>query len=263
MQHTLNTDTPPTRVGAQVSAEHIEAEPRRAESATLVRPIVGVPQEATEAQPVPVAAQPRVTAEPSVVRGTPSNPATPSREPEQATAEAMTARGLAAALQQRGGTLTMRLHPESLGAMRIQMELGGGNVAVNLEVHTEQAHRLLTQSLDALRATLESRGLTVQKLGVQLGVAPPPASAATHASTSGGGPGLNDGNGRGQDAGAQFQHDAGDGRSRSWLGGDQRHHSGHGGAGPHAEESPHDGPGTGRDFDDVWRTLRLGVDARA
>ncbi len=177
--------------------------------------------------------------------------------------ETLAARGLAAALNQRGGTLTMRLIPETLGAMQVRMDVNAGVVNVDLHVVTEQAQRLLTQSLDTLRASLESKGLIVERLGVHL----TPGASTSGVASGGGGTsaGMQDGQTNGsmgrQDAGTSFQHDAGDGRSRSWLGGDQRNREGHGGAGPHAQTDPIAHAGAAPGFDGVWQRLVLGVDA--
>lgn len=181
--------------------------------------------------------------------------------------EQMVSRGLSAAMQQRGGSLTMRLAPESLGAMRIQMDLQPGVVTVNLEVVSPEAHRLLSQSIESLRASLEAKGLAVEKLGVSL--APPSLQGGlgTQPHAGGGGAGWNQGGTpeqpRWQDADARFaNHDAGDGRSRSWLGGDQRNDNGSGGAGRHAHQGDPQSLGE-TDFADLWSRLRPGVDATA
>lgn len=189
--------------------------------------------------------------------------ATPTpRTPDAATLEALASRGLTAALQQKGGTLTMRLIPETLGSMKIQMDVKQGIVNVNLEVGTAEAHRLLTQSLDTLRTALESRGLAVDKLGVQ--ITPNHAPANTGGTTLGQSQaGTPDTQNRTQDAAGSFmQHDAGDGRSRSWLGGDQRDSNRHGGAGPHTDGIT-DSEAETSGFGGVWQRLRLGVNATA
>lgn len=77
-------------------------------------------------------------------------------------------RGLAAALNQKGGTLTMLLNPASLGSLRIAMSIDAGSVSVTMEAVRPEAHELLNRNLQSLRTVLEARGLTVERMGVQL-----------------------------------------------------------------------------------------------
>ncbi len=87
-------------------------------------------------------------------------------------------RGLFAAVKQNGGSLTMRLHPSSLGQLKIEMSIQGNNVSADITTTTEQAQQLLADSLAALRSALESKGLTVTQLNVNHS---PPTTAATQA----------------------------------------------------------------------------------
>lgn len=198
---------------------------------------------------------PASAASPTAAAGTP-------RSTNMTQLESLVSRGLSASLAQRGGTLTMRLLPDSLGAMRIQMDVQQGVVRVSMDVANAQAHRLLTDSLDTLRASLEARGLSVEKLGVTLTPSGHAAAASLGAGANAGGsnsPGTGDPNSQRQDANGQFsQHDAGDGRSRSWLGGDQRNQERPGGAGPHASIGTN---AKDESFGDLWQRLRVGVDA--
>lgn len=82
--------------------------------------------------------------------------------------EAQLGRGLAAALRQGGGTVTMRLQPEALGDMKIKMDLEPGRVAARFEVATDQARELLDKSMDTLRSALEARGLDVERLEIRV-----------------------------------------------------------------------------------------------
>jgi flagellar hook-length control protein FliK len=77
------------------------------------------------------------------------------------------ARGLTAAVNQRGGSITLRLVPESLGLVRIHMSIDRGAVSVRLEATNPAAQGLLTEHIAMLRGSLESRGLTIDKLSVQ------------------------------------------------------------------------------------------------
>lgn len=83
-------------------------------------------------------------------------------------------RGLTAMINQRGGVMTMRLDPPDLGELRIQMSLSRGVVSAQFEASNPQAHELINKHLATLRSSLESQGLTVERLQSQ---APPAASS--------------------------------------------------------------------------------------
>lgn len=97
------------------------------------------------------------------------------------------ARGLAAAAAQKGGSITMRLIPETLGQVRIQMDLVQGSVSVRIETSGAAAQGLLNQNLAMLRQSLESKGLAVNRISVDL--APPtgaPVALGAQRESSGG-----------------------------------------------------------------------------
>ncbi|GAB4553684.1 MAG: hypothetical protein Tsb0013_16130 [Phycisphaerales bacterium] len=97
------------------------------------------------------------------------------------TVEAQVSRGVGAALSQRGGSITLKLAPESLGHVKVSLRVDRGDVTLDLEATTEQAHRALTKELGALRASLESRGLRVEKAQVHLAPAPVHTNSADQA----------------------------------------------------------------------------------
>lgn len=76
-------------------------------------------------------------------------------------------RGLQSALQQPGGTVTLRLTPPELGTVRIQLQLASGTVSASLQAESASARTMLTQQLSQLRTALESQGLNVERLNVQ------------------------------------------------------------------------------------------------
>ncbi len=116
-------------------------------------------------------------------------------------------RGLAAVVRQRGGSLTLRLHPASLGSVRIEMSFDAGAVNAQLRATTAQAQQLLESNLSQLRTALESRGLVVDRLGVQL------ASGVSHSPANKGGGTLAEQHPENPHT-PTSRHDAGDGRSR-------------------------------------------------
>ncbi len=78
------------------------------------------------------------------------------------------ARGLQSALAQRGGTVTLRLHPPELGILKVQMQIQEGQVRAQFVTESAAAKGLLTQELGNLRTALERQGLTVERLEVQM-----------------------------------------------------------------------------------------------
>ncbi len=81
-------------------------------------------------------------------------------------------RGMAAVLKQGAtqgnGRVTLRLRPEALGELKIQMDMKEGVVQARFEVTTQQARGLLDEHLPALRAALQARGLAVHRLEVSV-----------------------------------------------------------------------------------------------
>ncbi|MEM6459842.1 MAG: flagellar hook-length control protein FliK [Planctomycetota bacterium] len=107
----------------------------------------------------------------------PVNPANPAPAGQAATTAATNPtdtlnaarinRGLANAVNQQGGNVTLRLTPPEMGTVRISLNLQGTAVSAQFHAETDAAQRLLTQQLSQLRASLESQGLQVERLGVQ------------------------------------------------------------------------------------------------
>jgi flagellar hook-length control protein FliK len=125
-------------------------------------------------------AGPRATPQPgaTVVRGaagtqgvstsrtpmrTPAPPPQPPAKPEPLP---QVVRGLALALRQGGGTVSMKMHPENLGTVTVRLRVDGGEVRARLETSEESARRLLLDSTDELRAALEARGLRVERIEI-------------------------------------------------------------------------------------------------
>ena len=77
-------------------------------------------------------------------------------------------RGLAAAVRQNGGSITIKMVPEALGALRIQMSISGGAVDVQFDATTEQAREVLHRNIESLRQSLTNKGLGVERMQVNL-----------------------------------------------------------------------------------------------
>ena len=117
-------------------------------------------------------------------------------------------RGLETLVRQRGGSLTMRLDPPSLGQLKVEMRMEGGRVAVLLTAATDSARSLLGDNLGSLRQALEDRGLAVDRLVVETSTRTSEGSQGSRSEHRGDG---QDARGGQDTAGRQ---DAGDGRSR-------------------------------------------------
>ena len=117
-------------------------------------------------------------------------------------------RGLETLARQRGGTLTMRLDPPSLGQLKLEMKMNAGRVTVLLTSASDSARSLLRDNLGSLRQALEDRGLAVDRLAVET------AGRTSEGSSNQ----RSENRGDGQDArGGQEtadRQDAGEGRSR-------------------------------------------------
>jgi flagellar hook-length control protein FliK len=113
-------------------------------------------------------------------------------------------RGMQSMINQRGGTLNMRLTPPELGDVRISMTIVRDVVSAQFFAQSAEAQTMLDKHMGTLRASLEQQGLTVERLQVHASN----SSNGSNASTTGGN--END------DAG-----DAGEGRSRGRRDGEQ------------------------------------------
>ena len=86
---------------------------------------------------------------------------------ETAMFRAQLAQGLGAALRQGKGEVTLRLRPHSLGELQVRLHIRDGTVDAQIKPTTHQAHRLLEQSVEALRHAFEARGLQPGRIEIQ------------------------------------------------------------------------------------------------
>lgn len=123
-------------------------------------------------------------------------------------------RGMTAVMNQRGGSLTMRLDPPELGQMRIQMTITRGSVSAVFHATTDAAREALERNMTTLRTSLERQGLTVERLQV-MQTTTPSAQSHTHNSTQH--HAQHQSGGEQHNTGDRAQQDAGDGRSRGFT----------------------------------------------
>ncbi len=98
----------------------------------------------------------------------PSERTSRGSEAQDTSLRAQVARGVMAAANQRGGSVVVRLQPETLGQLRVHIDSSRGSLAVRLDVGSEQARGLLRQSMGELRAALAERGLNVDQPQIRL-----------------------------------------------------------------------------------------------
>ena len=87
-------------------------------------------------------------------------------------------RAMRTVINQRGGSLTLRLNPPELGELRIRLEMQQHTVTARFEAANEMVRQLLQQQLPQLHSALSSHGFTVEQIQVQVhsGGANPQAS---------------------------------------------------------------------------------------
>ena len=86
--------------------------------------------------------------------------------PRSASLPDQVARGLATLLRHQGGSVTIRLTPESLGQIKINLKIEDAHVWATFQPSSDASHEAIDQSLASLRSSLESRGLIVERLEV-------------------------------------------------------------------------------------------------
>jgi flagellar hook-length control protein FliK len=128
---------------------------------------------------------------------------------EEATA-AQAARIVAQGLRDGKSEVVLRLRPETLGPVKIELSMNEGALSARIEAATPAARELLDASMDQLRAALEARGLVVQEMNVA-------HIAGSHES------GFSDGGAWSEDlardrGGSGGEHQTGDGRQQQHWG---------------------------------------------
>lgn len=91
--------------------------------------------------------------------GRPSQPASPALQ---------VARTVRMAIARGSNQVMVRLEPENLGKVRVTLTREGGGLAAHFRVESPQAHEALTMEVPMLRQALESRGVSVVHVSVDL-----------------------------------------------------------------------------------------------
>lgn len=103
------------------------------------------------------------TAKPSAPPSTRGNPSPELESP----IASQTLRGLAAALRQGNGSVTLHLAPENLGQLRLGISVKASEVVAKVEATTEEAARAIREHASALREALEAQGFAVTRIDVE------------------------------------------------------------------------------------------------
>lgn len=161
--------SPSPAAGPAVSAEGVSARAGRAEPAGVAR-VEGVGGAAGRSGPSP--GTPAGLHTGAGQRGSPAG-AGPVKASgasmlryERAEIAPQLSKSLAMLLQRSGGSVEIRLQPEALGHVRVEVTVRDGVVRARFEAESEQARGLLRSELDRLRSMLEHRGLRVERLEI-------------------------------------------------------------------------------------------------
>jgi flagellar hook-length control protein FliK len=93
---------------------------------------------------------------------------TPFRESiEERSAATQVSRGLAEAIRSGAGEARLRLSPDALGTVFVDLKINGTSVEAILHAGTDSARGLLEDNLNGLKTALEAHGLTVQSIAVE------------------------------------------------------------------------------------------------
>ncbi len=76
-------------------------------------------------------------------------------------------RGLASIMNTKGGSMKLRLSPEHLGEVNIQLMTKDGHVSVKIDAKNDETRAMLKDGLEGLRSAMESRGVRVDDLSIE------------------------------------------------------------------------------------------------
>jgi hypothetical protein len=93
--------------------------------------------------------------------------------PAERTGPAQVVRGMLAAVNQKGGKVTIDLQPGELGRMKVELRLDARTATATFHVDSPQARKLLEEAMPQLRRALTDRGVSLERAEV---IAPPPGT---------------------------------------------------------------------------------------
>lgn len=166
-QKTQSVGTKPAVNHTSMSAESRQAIPQSSEVSSRGQNTSTHSSNAIHAGTSTSAAQSRVFMHKLAHAAAPARAQLQQREVAHAAASA-----LGIAIKKGGGEVTMRLRPEALGQIRIEVRVRDAKVDASLHAQTDAARELLGDSVPDLRAALEAQGLTVERISVAPAGAP-------------------------------------------------------------------------------------------
>ncbi len=157
----LNPSSEPPRVDSHSPNSVAPAAPESLDAALPASTPNSAPHQTV---PLPVAMSVS-TAQPGAAHA-PALPAPPPA-PASGLSEAPIVRSALAVHRVGGGAMTIKLEPEHLGSMRINLRLEGDRLSLDFQADNPQARHLLSDSMDSLRRALADEGLRVDAVTVQ------------------------------------------------------------------------------------------------
>ena len=156
LQPTTTRSTEPVRTEAHHSVARAETL-SRVEGALTARAVSGVE-----------AAQTRVGAEQSNARLEQSlKPMKSEQQALQSKVIAQVQRGLASLMRSTNGEMTLRLTPQRLGELKIELKRSGEQLSVRLTTQNAEARDLLSSGTDELTQLLRAKGVDVERVHIE------------------------------------------------------------------------------------------------
>ncbi len=156
VQPTTTRSTEPVRTEAHHSVARAETL-SRVEGALTTRAVSGVE-----------AAQTRVGADQSNARLEQSlKPMKSEQQALQSKVIAQVQRGLASLMRSTNGEMTLRLTPQRLGELKIELKRSGEQLSVRLTTQNAEARDLLSSGTDELTQLLRAKGVDVERVQIE------------------------------------------------------------------------------------------------
>lgn len=119
-------------------------------------------------------------------------------------------RGLASLMRSAGGEMTLRLTPERLGELKIEIKRVGDQLAIRLTTQTSEARELLTGGSGDLTRQLQAKGIDIERVLIEQEPADAPDQQLSGDANDGRQPGHEQGGGQPHRAGTLATGEGGD-----------------------------------------------------
>ena len=158
---------------AMLAAEPVAPLPARTEAigGAPVDPAIPLPAIPAEPAPSVPAMTPTPSAAPAVQSSAPAAPPAPVPMAQEAQFAEANHPAMVSAIHAQtlpdGGRMQIRLDPPQLGSLEIHVEVRDGVLTASFQTSNDEATRLLSHSLSRLKHSLESQGISIDRLHVQ------------------------------------------------------------------------------------------------